>query len=87
MRARVIAPDFQGIRESGCDMLAFKIADAVLLASFIAALVWIWRHQRRFRETLLQNDAMPREASRGLIYGFLIFLLVGAVVVSVYWLF
>jgi hypothetical protein len=68
-------------------MLFFKIIDAVFLIGLIAVLVWVWRHQMEVRRAILQRDAMPREASRGLVYGFLIILLAGAVMVGVYWLF
>lgn len=68
-------------------MLPLRIIGAVLLGCLIAVLAWIWRHQMDVRRAILQNNAMPREASRGLVYGFLIILLVGAVMVGMYWLF
>ena len=69
------------------NMLILRILDAVFLICLGAALSWLWRHQETVRRKILLNDAMPREASRGLIYGLLIFVIVGAVMVSVYWLF
>lgn len=68
-------------------MLFLKIIDGLLLAGLIAALYWGWKHYSEVQRAVLKNDAMPREASRGLVYGFLIILIAGAMMVSVYWLF
>ena len=68
-------------------MLFLKIIDGLLLAGLIAGLYWLWKHYSEVQRAVLKNDAMPREASRGLVYGFLIILIAGAMMVSVYWLF
>jgi len=68
-------------------MLFLKLLDAAFLVGLIVAIYWGWKHQADYKRKILVSNAMPREASRGLVYGFLIILLAGAVMVSVYWLF
>jgi hypothetical protein len=68
-------------------MLFLKCLDVLFLIALAVVLRWAWNHQREVRKKLLQNDAMPREASRGLIYGLIAILLAGFVMVNVYWLF
>jgi membrane protein insertase Oxa1/YidC/SpoIIIJ len=68
-------------------MLILKIADAAFLIAFFMALYWTWNHQNEVRQKVLQNGGMPREASRGLVYGLIAILLAGFVMVNVYWLF
>jgi len=68
-------------------MLFFKILDAVFLIGFLIALRWAWKHQAEVRAKILQRDAMPRDSAVGLIYGLILFLLAGFVMVNVYWLF
>ncbi len=67
--------------------MILKILDLILMTGFVAVLVWGWRHQEQLRRQILENDAMPREASRGLVYGLAIFLVIGFLAVHVYWLF
>lgn len=68
-------------------LTVLKTIDVLFLIGFFAALVWLWRHKRALKRVVLQNDAMPRESSRGLIYGLLLFLLGGFIMVHLYWLF
>ncbi|HWB58875.1 MAG TPA: hypothetical protein VG733_05255 [Chthoniobacteraceae bacterium] len=67
-------------------MLILKIIDAVFTVGLIAVLYWMWRHHRDLQRVILRNHAMPREASRGLVYGALVIFVVGALMVSLYWL-
>ncbi len=64
----------------------FIILDLVLLIAFLGALWWVWKHQREVRAKIIQNDGMPRDATRGLVYGFLLILVAGFVMVHLYWL-
>jgi hypothetical protein len=67
-------------------MLFYEIVDGVLLVVFLGALWWVWKHQAEVRARIIQNDGMPREASRGLVYGLILFLVVGFIMVHLYWL-
>ena len=68
-------------------MLFFKILDAVFLVGLMAALYWVWKHLQTVQQVVTRNNAMPREASRGLVYGFVIILIVGAMAGGIYFLF
>jgi hypothetical protein len=67
-------------------MLILKILDAAFLIGLVAALYWVWKHHAACQKRVFVSNAMPREASRGLVYGFLVILIVGALMVGVYWL-
>lgn len=69
------------------NMLVLKVIDGLLLIGLILAMYWVWKHYREVQRAVLRNNAMPREASRGLVYGFFIILFAGALMVSLYWLF
>lgn len=67
-------------------MLIFEILDCILLVAFVAGVWWVWKHQNEVWARINQSGGMPREASRGLVYGLILILLAGFVMVHLYWL-
>ena len=68
-------------------VIVFKVLDVVFLIGLVIGLRWAWDHQREILQRVAENDAMPRDATRGLIYGLIFFFVAGIIIVNTYWLF